>query len=378
MKKLMLIAGEVSGDKHAGKLAKELKSVAPEVEIFGVGGDNMAEAGVEIIYRISEIALVGFIDVFKKFGLMREVMRLCQLELKRRKPDAVVLVDYPGFNLRFAEFAKENNVKVFYYIAPQVWAWGESRVKKLKNFVDKLFVVFKFEEDFFKRYGVNVRFVGHPLLEDVLSIETVSKENFLKTYEISAEKIVSILPGSRAMEVKHMLYDMLVAGKKLQSKYNVQIAIGYVKNVPLDVYVDVLESIRDDLDVKFVDNSLLLLKFSHMAIVKSGTATLESAILGTPMVICYKTNFLNYIIGKMLISSHISNIGLANIIAGRQIVPELIQNRCTPDAIFNEARKILEDEKRYRKIKENLAEVRNKLGSPGASRKVAEEILSCI
>ncbi len=376
MKKIMIIAGETSGDLHAGKVVCAMKKFSPDVEIFGVGGEKMKSCGAEIIYDISQISFIGFVDVVKNFKKLLEFKKLCSETLLKRKPDAVLLVDYPGFNLSFAKFAKENGFKVYYYIAPQVWAWGRARVKTLRNYVDRLFLIFKFEEEFFKKCGVKAQFVGHPLLEDLRKVEGIEEAYFLDNYQIERKKIISFFPGSREHEVKMMLNTMAKAGEMLKNKFDVEVV--FSKSRALKDFET--KKLLDE-GFKFVDNSHLLLRFSHIAVVKSGTTSLEAGILAIPMVVCYKTSFLNYLIGRMLIKRDvIDSISLPNILLSKKVVPELIQFDFSVEKIFEEVKKYLEDEERYKSVKSELLKLKGLLTLEGeekpASELVAEKILS--
>lgn len=376
LKKVMIIAGEASGDLHAGKVACFMRKLLPDIEIFGVGGEMMKSCGVELIYNISEISFIGFVDVVKNFKKLLEFKKLCSEMLLKRKPDAVLLVDYPGFNLDFAKFAKKNGFKVFYYIAPQVWAWGRSRVGILQNYVDKLFVIFKFEEEFFKRYNIKADFVGHPLLEDLRKVEHVDESDFFDNYKIERKKIVSFFPGSREHEIKMMLKTMALAGRMLKNNFDVEVVFSKSKALKNSEAKRLLDE-----GFKLVDNSHLLLRFSYVAVVKSGTTTLEAGILGIPMVVCYRTSFLNYLIGKMLIKSDIiESISLPNILLSKKVIPELIQSNFSEHKIFEEIRKYLDDEIRYKQVKNELLKLKElltlKCEQKTASELVAEKILS--
>ncbi len=375
-KKVMVIAGEASGDLHAGKVVCAMKRVSPDIEIFGVGGEKMKNCGVEIIYDISEISFIGFVDVVKNFKKLLEFKKLCSETLLKRKPDVVLLVDYPGFNLGFAKFAKENGFKVFYYIAPQVWAWGRARVKILRDYVDKLFVIFKFEGEFFKKYDVKADFVGHPLLEDLGKVENIEESYFFDNYQIEKKRIISFFPGSREHEVKMMLKTMVRAGEMLKNKFDVEIVFSKSKALK-DSEVRRLV----DEGFKFVDNSHLLLRFSYVSVVKSGTTSLEAGILGIPMVVCYKTSFLNYLMGRILIRKDIvESISLPNILLSKKVVPESIQLDFSAEKIFEEVKKYFDDEERYKSIKDELLKLKGLLALEGeqktASELVAEKILS--
>ncbi|MCS7230142.1 MAG: lipid-A-disaccharide synthase [Candidatus Kryptonium sp.] len=380
-KRLMVIAGEVSGDSHAGKVICKIKKNSPDVEVFGVGGERMKKCGAELIYDISEISLIGFVDVLKSFGKIIELENLCKSELLRRKPDAVLLVDYPGFNLRFARFAKENGFRVFYYIAPQVWAWGRRRVKVLKNYVDELFVIFRFEEEFFKKYGIKAEFVGHPLLEDLSYSEMQDGMTFLEKYGISNKKIISFFPGSRTQEVKMMLKTMVEAGKMIKERFDVEIVFSRAKTIDETVMKNLIK--EGFKEFKFITDSHMLLRFSHIAVVKSGTTSLEAGILGVPMVVCYKTSQFNYFLGRILVKTDvIEGIALPNIVLRKRVVPELLQNDFTAEKIFSEVSKYLVDENLYHNVRRELLKIRDllkiDLAGKTTSEIVAEKILSKI
>lgn len=374
----MVVAGEASGDLHAGKVICAIKRKYPDIEIFGVGGERMKKCGMEAIYDISEISLMGFVDVVKNFRKLVAFENLCKFELLRRRPNAVLLVDYPGFNLRFAKFAKENGFKVFYYIAPQVWAWGRRRVKILKDYVDKLFVIFGFEVEFFKNYGIKSEFVGHPLLEDIREIESESKEVAFGECKIAGEKIVSFFPGSRLHEVKMMLETMIEAGEMIRKKLGVKVVFSKAKTIE---YSKIEKLIRkNSCKFEFVEGSLELLKFSHLSVVKSGTTSLEAGLLGVPMVVCYKTSLLNYLIGRMLVKTDvIESIALPNILLREKVVPELIQSEFTKERIFSEVKQYLENESLYYDIKNKLLSLRQILAfesdDKSTSEIVAEKII---
>lgn len=377
-KRLMVIAGEASGDLHAGKVVCAIKKNFPEIEIFGVGGERMKKCGAEIIYNISEISFIGFVDVMKNFKRVIDFENLCKHELLSRKPDAVLLVDYPGFNLRFAKFAKEKGFKVFYYIAPQVWAWGRRRIQILKSYVDELFVIFRFEEEFFRKYGVKAEFVGHPLLEDLRGVESVSEGDFFEKYGIAKNKIVSFFPGSRSHEVKMMLKTMIEAGEMIRKKFDVEVVFSRARTISESEIKNLLG--EDFRKFKFVENSHELLMVSYVSVVKSGTTSLEAGILGIPMVVCYKTSPINYLLGRLLVKTDvIESISLPNIVLCKKVVPELIQKDFTKEKIFDEVSRYLEDENLYNSTKDELLKIRQILtfesDGKSTSEIVAEKIV---
>lgn len=370
---LMVIAGEASGDLHGASVVRELKKLSPDIEISGIGGNKMELEGVNLIYQISELAVMGSLEVLKKLPTIRSVGKTLEAIIKNRRPDAVLFIDYPGFNLRFAEKAHRLKIKTFYYISPQIWAWNPSRIKIIKKFIDKIFVVFKFEEELYKKACVDVEYVGHPILDSIE--KTAEKSEFCKRYGFEKSKpIIGLFPGSRVQEVEKIFPAMLLAADKLESEFEAQIAVGSASIFEGDYIKSFLD---EDSNVKVLQYATHdLMKNCDVAIVTSGTATLELAYFHKPMVIVYKTSFLTYTIGKLLI--RIKNIGLTNIVAGKQVVPELIQHDVNCGRIFEEVSKYLKDKKYYETVINELKSVSEKLGKPGASRRVAESILKSI
>jgi lipid-A-disaccharide synthase len=366
----MMIAGETSGDTHGAGVVRELKRRQPGIEIFGIGGDNMRREGMTLIYHVRELSFMGFAEVIRHLPLIRSVERTLDQLLKLKKPDAVVLIDYPGFNLRFARAAKKRGIKVVYYISPQVWAWNKGRVKKMRGIVDKMLVVFPFEEEIYRNEGIDVQFVGHPLLEEI-NVEW-SKAQFCKRFDLDpSKKILALIPGSRRQEIVGLFSVMVRAAMELHDE-NLQVAVAVAPNLSLDLYKD---NLPPNAEVRFVQEATHeLMKSADAAIVTSGTATLETACLGTPMVVVYRTSWLTYLIGRMLV--RIKNIGLVNIVAGKTIVPELIQGKAIVPNIRRRVMELLRQDESKDLMKRELAVVKEKLGTPGASRRVAEAVLA--
>jgi lipid-A-disaccharide synthase len=369
----MIIAGEPSGDLHGAGVVRELKRRNPECFIFGIGGDKMAAAGMELIYNIREISVMGFWEVIQQLPLIKSVEKTMTVLLQVRKPDVILLIDYPGFNLRFAKLAHSRGIKIVYYISPQVWAWNFRRVKKMKGIIDKMLVVFPFEEDIYKREGIDVEFVGHPLLE-VLT-EPQEKKEFCKRYNFDEKKqILGLFPGSRRQELERIFPAMLGAARLLHFQKDVQIGVGVASALDFDF---VKSFVRNDFPIQLIQNATYdLMKNSDVAIVTSGTATLETGFYQTPMIIVYRTSWFSYFVGRILV--RVKNIGLVNIVAGDKIVPEILQSHLTPHRLASEALKMLEDEKYRTDISERLSIVKEKLGTKGASARVAEVLLSMI
>lgn len=368
--KILIVAGEASGDRHAADLVRDLKIQSSEIRFAGIGGDRMAEAGVELLFHISQMAFLGFSEIFRHLPFILGVFRRLKSWIRSQKPTAVVLVDYPGFNLRLAKIAKKFNLPVIYYICPQLWAWRENRVKIIRRYVDLLLVIFKFEENFYRERGVNPKFVGHPLV-DQAKIH-MSEREFRKQFELPPEQpIIAILPGSRRNEISKILPVVLNAIDQFEHRAEYCWVIGKAPGIRDDLYDEFLSSKTNVVTVRGGIEHLI--EYARVVLVASGTATLETAFLGTPMIVLYKVSALSYAIGKRVVK--LKNIALANIVSGKKIVPELIQNDLTPANILNALQRYLGDEKYYRRVKTDLSRIPELLGEPGASRRAASEIL---
>ncbi len=368
----MMIAGEVSGDMRAGEVARVLHESAPEIEMTGVGGESMTAAGVECFANITELAVIGFSDVIKNYGRIKKVFNLILSEVDRRKPDAVMLVDYPGFNLRLARKLKDRNIKVIYYISPQIWAWRENRIKLIKKVVDKMLVLFSFEQSFYKKHNMDVDYVGHPLVDQVKVSE--KPESVLQKLGLKTNlPVVGLLPGSREKEITRHLPVMVKAAELLYQADNQRQFI-MLKAPTVDERF--IRSLTDTAacPIRIVEqhgyNEFNALSACMIA---SGTATLEAAILKKPMVIVYKTSWLTYTIVKFFIK--IPHVGLANIVAGHEVVPELIQSKATPQNIAQKMEKLLTDHKATQRIHKEFSKFSVWLGEPGASQRAAKIIV---
>jgi len=367
-KRLMIIAGEASGDLQAAHLARSLKTLNPHIEIFGVGGKKMKEVGIDIVCDIVELAVVGFIEVIKHLGVFKKLFKQLVDLLESRRPDAIILVDYPGFNMRFAKKAKEKNIPVIYYISPQIWAWGKERVAEIKKCVDKMIVIFGFEEELYKQAGVKVSFVGHPFLDIVRS--GWKKEETAKHLHLHHHsKKIALLPGSRAKEVEKHLPSMLKACELIKEKLpGVEFILSRRKELDRDIYNNIIS--RSTIKPHSLENRPYeIMDVADLVILSSGSATLETAIMQKPMVIIYKTSLVTWFLAKNLIK--IPDIGLVNVVAGKRIVPELVQFQVNAKNI---ARETLETLQNQDEIKLELKQVKQKLGSPGASNRAAHLI----
>ncbi|HEX9973990.1 MAG TPA: lipid-A-disaccharide synthase [bacterium] len=372
--KVMIIAGEASGDLHGSGLVRELLKLQPDLELFGVGGDKMQQHGVSLRYHINEMSVLGFVDVLKRFRFFKRVYHDLVALMKEKQPRLLILIDYPGLNLKLARAAKRQGIQVLYYIAPQVWAWGSNRIPKMVRLVDKMAVIIPFEAKLFRNAGIDAKFVGHPLLEGVASRH--SKDEFIRLNNLALDKkIIGLLPGSRVQEIKRLLPEMIVTAKRFRKKHpEFQVVIGRASSVPDELYRDL---IGKNNNILLLENSTYeVMQHSDLLIVASGTATLESALFETPLMIVYKVDPISYFIGKQLI--RIESIGLVNVIAERKIVPEFIQDKFRWNYLLPEMEELLfNDEKRNRVI-HDLKQIKQKLGEPGASQRAAEIAMSMI
>lgn len=371
----MIVAGEASGDFHAANLIRAMLRHDPQIDFYGMGGAHMRSAGAELIASADEVAVVGLTDVIARFGVIMGIMNSLKKRMKEKRPDLLILVDYPGFNLRLAKSAKALGIKVYYYISPKVWAWGEGRIKKIRDSVDKLGVVFPFEEKLFRDAGVNAVFIGHPLLDDVK--RKYSTDEACRKFGIDETQIkIALLPGSRRSEIALLLPEMLKAACTIEKTFpGAQFVLPVADSIPEQMVTDIVS--RYPVKVRIVRHDTYdAIGISDLVIVASGTATLETALLEKPMIIVYRVSPLTYHVGKMFI--RIENIGLPNIISGRQVVPELLQHDATADKIAAEALDILKDEKRRLTMTEELAKIRKTLGETGAAERAAGLALEMI
>lgn len=378
-KNILIIAGEVSGDLHGASLIRELKKLDSSLKIFGIGGDKMQAAGMELIYHIDKMAFLGFVEVVKHLPFIKKVQRDLINEVKKRKVREVVLIDYPGFNLNLAKKLKKlepalsaGRIELIYYITPQVWAWGKGRVNKIKKLFSKVLVVFPFEEKFFTSKNVNAEFVGHPLIQEIGCYEFISRNLLDKKFNLDPGKeILLILPGSRKQEVKSIFPEAIKAAHKLSEEFNMQIVVACSSSIDEKVF----NGLTDQKNFKVVkDHTYDLLKHAKFGIVKSGTSTLEAGLMELPMIIIYKTSLLTYKIGKSLVK--IKNIGMANIILDEQVVPELIQNDANAENIYDEAKNILSDDELLKLTKIKLRRIKKVLGDKNAPQNAAKIIYS--
>ena len=364
--KYYIIAGEASGDLYGSKLIDEIFSIDKKAEIRFWGGDNMIKSGGYNVKHIKELAFMGFYEVLKNITTIVRNISFCKNDIKEFNPDKIIYIDYPGFNLKICKWAKNNGYKNFFYISPQIWAWKENRIKTIKNNIDKLFVIFPFEKEYYReKHNMEVEFYGHPLIEKIGDFS--SSKDFLKKNNITKERdIITLLPGSRSQEINSMLPIFLTLKKHY---LNFEFIVAGVKNVNESVYQPAL-----DLDVKVIYNQTYdLLSHSKIAIVTSGTASLECALFNVPQIVCYKTSSLSYFIGKSFVN--ISFISLVNIILKKSIVKELVQNELTEKNLVNELSNILSDNK-ISDILNEYSKIYSMLSIEGTSKKIATSIIS--
>lgn len=357
--KLYLICGEDSGDLHASNLVAAMRTLQPALEVRGVGGDRLAAQGMTLLAHVRDINFMGFAEVVRNLGTIRALFRTVEADLRTWQPDAIILVDYPGFNLRIAPFAKKLGIPVLYYISPQLWAWKKGRIRIIRQHVDKMFVILPFEKDFYAGEGIKVEFPGHPLLDAIENQVDVVRE----------PDLVALLPGSRGQEIGQMLPVMLaVAARHPELRF----VIAAAPSQPEATYQKHLARYTNT-NVSIVRGQTYpLLLRAHAALVTSGTATLETALLGTPEVVCYKGGWISYQIGKRLVN--VAFISLVNLILGRAAVTELIQGDFTPDRLEAELLRLMEPQQRNRILGEYVA-LRHALGDAGASQRAAVGML---
>ncbi len=367
--KYYIIAGEASGDLHGSNLMKGLKMVDPRAEFRFWGGDLMKkQAGDGLVKHYKETAIMGFAEVLMNLGKIKAFFKQCKADIKSYKPDVLILIDYPGFNLRMAEFAQKIGLKTYYYISPKIWAWKESRIKKIKAFVDKMFVIFPFEVDYFKKHDYPVNYAGNPLLDAVQEKfdEKSSFEDFISENRLENKPIIGILAGSRKQEIDRNLGIML---EIIPHYKDYQFVIAAAPSIEPDYYNKFIEGHR--VQVVF-DQTYDTLKNSTAALVTSGTATLETALFNVPQVVCYRAGNLSYFIAKQFVK--LKYISLVNLIMDAEVVKELIQFDMNPKMVKRELDKVLFDESNRSKMLSNYKKLREMLGGTGASERVAKLI----
>lgn len=360
----MIVAGEASGDLHGSRLAAEIRRIAPKVALRGMGGPCMERQGVELLVSCSQVAVVGITEVFSRLPAIWRSLKILKAELARSRPDLLILIDFPDFNIHLAGHARRLGIPVLYYISPQVWAWRRGRVRKICKRVSRMAVILPFEEAFYRKAGINAQYVGHPLMDARDYPELSADEDLTRT-----SPVVGVLPGSRVEEVKRLLPAMLGACGILERRFpGISFVLPRAESLPQGILESCLRgaTVRPEIVLSGTCNAL---SRCHAAMVASGTATLETAVMGVPMVIVYKVSTLSYIVGRMVI--RVPFIGLVNLVAERKVAVELIQHDVTPERLAEETARLLEDDKARGTAKEQLRVVRERLGEGGASLKTA-------
>jgi lipid-A-disaccharide synthase len=371
-RKVMIIAGEASGDMHGARLVRAMQALSPGLEFFGIGGSVLRQAGVRIRVDNAQIAVVGISEALAKLRILLKALKVAKEDLKGLRPDLLIVIDFPDFNLRVATAARKLGIPVMYYIGPQIWAWRTGRVKKIKKVIDHMVVIFPFEAAFYKKRHVPVTFVGHPLLDGMMSTRPGQTKGDLRGNSM----LIGLLPGSRNEEIRRLLPTMVQVADMLGDHIpGIRFAIPVASSVDRGL----VEAIAEGGRTRFLilsDRLRDILDEATLLITASGTVTLEAAIAGTPMIIVYKVSNLSYWLAKLLV--RVEYIGLANLVAGKTVVPELIQHEASAEKIAHEALQLLGDEKRLAEMRRELSCIAKSLGAPGASQRAAQVAMNLL
>jgi lipid-A-disaccharide synthase len=363
-----IIAGEPSGDLHGSNLIKELHNSDKEAEVFCWGGELMENAGATLLMHYRKLAFMGFLEVLLNLRTISQNLKLCRKQILEKKPDVVILIDYPGFNLKIAGFARSIGIKVFYYISPKIWAWKESRINIIRKYIDRMYIIFPFEIEFFKKHRYKVEFHGNPLVDEVEQkmLTLPDRITIFRSCGLEDKPVIAILAGSRKMEIKYILPEML---KIIKYYPGYQFVLTCVKSIPLEYY----KKYTGGIPIKLViDKTYEILSVAEAALVTSGTATLETALIGTPQVVGYKGDFLSYLIAVNLVK--VKFISLVNLIMDKEIVKELLQYDLNEDSILRELNLIVEGGTNREVMINDYKSLKVKLGGSGASKRVAEDV----
>lgn len=370
--KYFIIAGEQSGDLHGSNLIKELIKNDQKGEIRCWGGDLMESAGARLLIHYRQTAFMGFVEVAKNLGTIKKFLTICKQQISEFCPDVVILIDYPGFNFRIAEFARRSGFRVFYYISPKLWAWKEKRVEKVKKFVDRMYIIFPFEVSFYKKYGIKVEYRGNPLLDETEKklMNFPSRDEVRKSLGLGNKPVIALLAGSRKSEVKQILPRMI---KVVNHFSDYQFVLAGVKNLPDELYVKIL---GDSQITVIKDKTYEVLYVSQAALVKSGTITLEAALFGIPQVVCFRSDIISILIAWAVI--RVKYISLVNLITGYEAVKELIQFSLTEKNLIDELKAILPGGSKRIRILDDYKKVREILGHAGASERIAADMVQSL
>ncbi len=369
--KYFFIVGEASGDLHAAHLIKAIKAQDKQAEIVGWGGDLMQKKGMRLLHHYKDSAFMGFVEVLQNIFTIKKNFATCKKDILDFQPDVLILVDYAGFNLKMAAFAKSNQIKVFYYIAPKTWAWKESRVKHLQKNVDKLYVILPFEEQYFAEFGISTRYLGNPLMDE-LNFERnfTEQEDFLSENQLTKRPIIALLPGSRDQEIRNLLPVMLSVTEHFP---DFQFVIGGAPGQTESIYKSILK--EKDIPIIFNQGEMLM-KYASAALITSGTATLEAALLKLPHVICYKGNPLTIFIARFLVK--IKFIGLTNLIMDKLVNKELIQKEVNKENLIAELNQLLFDKEHKKQLQQDYEQLHQKMGSAGTSENIAKDMIQVL
>jgi lipid-A-disaccharide synthase len=376
MKKILIMSGEASGDLHGANLAREIRKQDPSIALYGVGSKQMKAAGVQLLADASEISVVGITAVLTHIRAIYRVYKRLKEFLRQERPDLLILIDFPDFNIMLGKAARKLGIPVLYYISPQVWVWRKGRIKTIARLVKAIIVIFPFEVPLYKQAGVDVRFVGHPLI-DVVGSDLTTAEARSALGLNSARRTIALLPGSRKSEIAYLLPDMLAAAKIILARFpDVQFVLPLAPTLERDSIDSFIK--QGSVPVQVVEGRAYdVLRSADAAIVTSGTATLETGIMTVPMVIVYRVSALNYFIFTKLVRG-VESVGLVNIVAGRRIAPELIQNDCTPENIAQAIGILLNDPRHAQQKRAELITMRSRLGDAGASARAASVVLELL
>lgn len=370
--KYYFIAGEASGDLHGSNLIVELQKLDSSAKFRCWGGDLMIAQNCDVVKHIRDLAFMGFTEVLANVRTIFKNISFCKEDILQYKPDALILVDYPGFNLRIAKWAKKNNIRTFYYISPTVWAWKEGRVENIRRDTEKLFCILPFEKPFYAKHNIHVDYEGHPLLDSFENNKETygTRENFLLENNLDDKPIIAVLPGSRKQEIKHILPEML---KVFGNFKEYQFIIAGAPALDIAIYEQQIKNLK--VKVLF-GKTYQILNFAQAGIIASGTATLETALFGVPQVLCYKAGKLSWFIGRKIVK--VNYVGLVNLILNKEVVKELLQDEMTKDKIIQELNLLLNDTERRKKIQEGYDATRKLLGGSGVSARIAKKLYGYI
>jgi lipid-A-disaccharide synthase len=367
--KYFIIAGEQSGDLHGSNLVRGLIDTDKNAEIYCWGGDLMEAAGAKLLFHFQNMNFMGYVSVVKNLGTIKKNLALCKEQILDFKPDVVIFIDYPGFNLRIAEFAKNESFTTFYYISPKFWAWNEGRVKKVKKYIDRIFIIFPFEEEFYKKHGISVEYYGNPLVDETEKriASFPEKNEIFRSIGIEEQPVIGLLAGSRKHEIENVLPGMI---KLMKHFPGYKFILAGVNNIPDEFYKKI---IADAPVILVKDKTYEILHISQAALVTSGTATLEAALLGTPQVVCYKADLISILIAWAVIK--VRYISLVNLIMGFEVIKELIQYDLNEKNLLAELSAILPGGNKRNKILSDYEDLKTKLGPAGASGRIAQEMV---